>query len=223
MMVHRYLKFLFAAAAFLCGVAPAIAAADLDPSKPALCPKPEYPRSALRREQEGISLIGFLIRADGKVGQTVVLNSSGSADLDQAAAATLSKCAFKPASNAGVATEWWAAVAYNWFIGSEPTMSRLRQDLALAADKGDVAARYHLSLILSITAQNDAERELSLSLLRSAAQLGHPHAQFDLGTRYEKGKGVKADIEEAMRWYQKSADQGDVLAIQRLRAGPEPD
>lgn len=221
-MFYRDLKFLFTVAALLCGVAPAIAAGDQDASKPALCRKPEFPRKALRREQEGISLIGFLIRADGTVGQTVILNSSGSADLDQAAVVALSKCVFKPAANAGKATEWWVPVAYNWSIGPDQGMSRLRHDLARDADKGNVAARYQLSLVLSINAQNDAERELAGTLLRSAAELGHPHAQFDLGQRYEKGNGVKADMEEALRWYQKAAAQGDVLAIQRLRAGPGP-
>jgi TonB family protein len=217
-MVLRDLRLLFTAAVLLWSVTPAMAA-DQDTSKPALCPKPIYPRRALQREEEGISVIGFLIRADGTVGRTVILNSSGFADLDQAAADTLSKCVFKPATNGGVATESWAPVAYNWFIGYDPAMIRRRHDLAIAADKGDVAARYHLSLILSINANNDAERDLALVLLRTAAERGHAHAQFDLGRRYEKGTGGHADIEEALRWYQKAAAQGDVLAIQRLRVG----
>jgi TPR repeat protein len=30
---------------------------------------------------------------------------------------------------------------------------------------------------------------------------------------------MTANLEEAMRWYEKAAAQGDVLAIQRLRMG----
>ena len=56
-------------------------------------------------------------------------------------------------------------------------------------------------------------------VLRSAAELGHAHAQFDLGQRLEKGDGIKADLDEALRWYRKSADKGDPMATQRLALG----
>jgi protein TonB len=38
--------------------------------------------------------------------------SSGSRELDKAAVAALSMCKFKPATNAGVAEQAWARIAY---------------------------------------------------------------------------------------------------------------
>ena len=54
-------------------------------------------------------------------------------------------------------------------------------------------------------------------VLLNAAERGHAQAQFDLGDRYEKGKDLKANLDEAIRWYQKSAEQDDPLAIQRMK------
>jgi TPR repeat protein len=47
-------------------------------------------------------------------------------------------------------------------------------------------------------------------------------AQYTLGVSYESGSGVDMDIEEALRWYEKAAAQGNVLAIERLRLGELP-
>ncbi|HNT52709.1 MAG TPA: tetratricopeptide repeat protein, partial [Candidatus Syntrophosphaera sp.] len=44
--------------------------------------------------------------------------------------------------------------------------------------------------------------------LEELALAGDPVAQNDLGQCYEKGKGVTADAEEAIRWYQLAADKG---------------
>ena len=80
-----------AGAAALLFATPCSAAAET-PDIPDLstCRRPEYPRESLRRLEDGISLLGFLIRADGGVADSV-LNSSGYADLDQAAKNALRK------------------------------------------------------------------------------------------------------------------------------------
>jgi TPR repeat protein len=68
--------------------------------------------------------------------------------------------------------------------------------------------------------RGDAARDaLSEFVLQSAAELGHATAQFDVGVRYERGNGVPADPEEALRWYRKPAAQGDLFATQRLALG----
>jgi TonB family protein len=220
-MIVRGLTFLFAAAALVSVAAPAAALPASDTSAPTVCSKPRYPHDSLKRMEEGVSLLGFLVRADGTVGRTLIVSSSGSADLDTAAADALAECVFKPSTSTdgGKAVESWVAVQYVWSIGDETEMSHAKHDMAIAARKGKVAARYNLSLLILLTAKTDVEREQALVVLRSAADLGHPHAQFDLGRRYEKGEGMKADIEEALRWYQKAAAQGDVFAIQRLQVG----
>ena len=40
--------------------------------------------------------------------------------------------------------------------------------------------------------------------------MGHGPAQNNLGLMYQTGTGVKADLEEAVRWYQHAANQGNL-------------
>ena len=213
------MKLLFGVAALLfatvCSAAPETPGAP-DPST---CRPPVYPRESLRLLEDGVSLLGFLIRADGSVAGSVVLNSSGYADLDQAAKNALRKCSFKPVIEGGKTMEAWKPLAYTWVMDDDPELSRARRKAAEEAKKGDVDARYRLARLLFKTAKTDAERQRALAVLQSAADRGHPHAQYDLGTRYEKGTGVEADVEQARLWYQKAAEQGDVLPIQRLKLG----
>ena len=39
-----------------------------------------------------------------------------------------------------------------------------------------------------------------------------PYAQKNLGKRYEKGRGVPRDYAQAVRWYRKAVEQGNVKA-----------
>lgn len=205
---------LFVAAALLCVSLSANAE---------LCRKLEYPHRSLRVRDAGISLIGFLVRADGTVARALVFDSSGSSDLDQATIEGLSRCAFTPATVDGKPVEAWEEVSYIWLIEDDLDMKRAKHDAAVAAAKGDVGARYQLALLLQSTAKTDAERERAVAVLRSAADLGLAHAQFAIGRYLEKGlDGKGKDVEEAMRWYRKAAAQGDVMAIQRLEQGILP-
>ena len=50
---------------------------------------------------------------------------------------------------------------------------------------------------------------------------GDPKACLRLGTMYEKGEGVTADLKQAAFWYQKGADLGDTesaAVLKRLNA-----
>ena len=44
--------------------------------------------------------------------------------------------------------------------------------------------------------------------LRGLAELGVSNAQFALGLMYEIGEGVEQDIDQAVKWYGKAAEQG---------------
>ena len=46
----------------------------------------------------------------------------------------------------------------------------------------------------------------------SKAEQGDAKAQFNLGARYGKGKGVKKDNAEAVKWFRKAAEQGNAEA-----------
>ncbi len=66
-----------------------------------------------------------------------------------------------------------------------------------------------------------ASREMPPALigpnsLRLAAQAGDPSAEFTVASRLGEGRGVPQDVEEAARWYQRSAQQGFALSQYRL-------
>ena len=52
--------------------------------------------------------------------------------------------------------------------------------------------------------------------LRARAEQGDAKAQYLLGDMYRDGKGVTKDSAEAVKWYRKSADQGNVEAQVRV-------
>lgn len=51
---------------------------------------------------------------------------------------------------------------------------------------------------------------------RPLAKLGFSTAQYNLAVRYERGKGVTPDINQAFKWYRKSAEQGNSKAQLKL-------
>lgn len=66
---------------------------------------------------------------------------------------------------------------------------------------------------------NDNER--AFSLYRIAAENSQPDAQFAVGRFYKDGIVVNKNQKEAMRWFQRSADQGNSYAVSELGAGYE--
>jgi TonB family protein len=200
-------------------VAAALAGAAWCFSASAACSKPQYPKLSLRENEEGLAHVAFLVHADGTVGGSVVLASTGFPALDRETQEALAKCVFKPETENGQPIEAWVPVQYLWTIDDKPGMVHAKHVAAVAARKGDANALYRLSILLNAVPKSDADRENAVVLLRNAADKGAAAAQFELGRRYEKGTGMTANLEEAMRWYEKAVAQGDVLAIQRLRMG----
>jgi TPR repeat protein len=49
------------------------------------------------------------------------------------------------------------------------------------------------------------------------AKDGISEAQFDVGTMYQNGRGVQADRNKAIEWFEKAAAQGDAKSISRLK------
>ena len=62
------------------------------------------------------------------------------------------------------------------------------------------------------TALDQAEYATGHAELLSDAEAGNAEAQYELGDIYERGEGVPADEQEAMKWYRMAADQGHALA-----------
>ena len=80
------------------------------------CATPDYPARAARNGETGTVTLALLVGANGSVLSSKVLSSSGSRELDRAAQAALSLCAFKPAMDGGVAQQGWAQIAYVWTL-----------------------------------------------------------------------------------------------------------
>lgn len=47
---------------------------------------------------------------------------------------------------------------------------------------------------------------------RALAEAGDPDAQFNMGQAYKLGRGVPADIDQALEWFRKSSAQGHIRA-----------
>jgi localization factor PodJL len=52
--------------------------------------------------------------------------------------------------------------------------------------------------------------------LREAADAGDPKAMFEIGNRYDSGRGVAADRAAAAKWYERAAEQGFAPAQYRI-------
>jgi bla regulator protein BlaR1 len=81
------------------------------------CAKPVYPADALAAKVEGTVALGMLVKADGKVREAIVRQSSGNASLDEAARSAIAKCSFQPGTVNGAPKEQWAEVKYVWTTG----------------------------------------------------------------------------------------------------------
>jgi TonB family protein len=215
MIVHvmrkSMLRCVFAAGLIFAIFALPVAHASKPPSKSC---KPEYPKEALQKGEEGVTVVAFQIAEDGTLPHITVLSSSGSPALDQAAVNVLSECVLHP--QPGEKSTTWHDVEYDWFFDGDPRERPFARKLKLASGQGNAAASFHLSQVLRLFARSDAEHQDAISLLKTAALQGDIRAQFQLGRLYELGTGVKADLEEAMRWYKKAAAQGEIMAVQRL-------
>ena len=78
-----------------------------------------------------------------------------------------------------------------------------------------------LTLILMFTtsiamAGNDIWQNLFKEKLQEAKQ-GNSNAQYDVGSMYQNGRGVKPDLDKAIEWYTKSAGQKNAKAVNRLK------
>ena len=58
--------------------------------------------------------------------------------------------------------------------------------------------------------------ELAFKYYMMAAEAGDPESQYYVALMYENGYGVEQDMEEAMKWYERSAEQGYEEAVNRL-------
>ncbi|MFC1833195.1 tetratricopeptide repeat protein [Thermodesulfobacteriota bacterium] len=68
----------------------------------------------------------------------------------------------------------------------------------------------------SVPPSTEKEEATELKKLRRRAEEGDAEAQFRLGLKYEYGLDVVKDPEQALKWYQKSAENGSKVAQQAI-------
>ncbi len=120
--------------------------------------------------------------------------------------------------------------------GVEQDYEKAAQYYQWASDNGSFAAASHLALLYHEgkgVEQNDemASRliehsqelmqwqlfgKMPLSVVLNEAEKGNPTAMHQLGDRYQKGDGVEQDMEKAVEWWKKAAEQGDVSATHNV-------
>lgn len=69
--------------------------------------RPSYPSSARRMGIQGTTLLQVLVTVDGRVGDVIVKESAGHADMDQAAADAVRRWRFEPARRGAEAVAMW--------------------------------------------------------------------------------------------------------------------
>jgi len=68
----------------------------------------------------------------------------------------------------------------------------------------------------AIAAYNQGDYIKALDTFYAIAKEGDPKAQYNVGLIYANGKGVNKDSYQAMEWYKKAAEQGNVAAQYNL-------
>ncbi|PWN25650.1 HCP-like protein [Jaminaea rosea] len=121
-------------------------------------------------------------------------------------------------------------------LGYAPSQFKLGSAYEYGALTCPVDPRRSIAWYTKAAGRNDGESELALSgwyltgsegvlkqsdaeaylWARRAAAKGIPKAEYAVGYYSEVGIGVKADLDEAKRWYMRSAAQGNKRAMQRL-------
>lgn len=110
----------------------------------------------------------------------------------------------------GIGTEADDSKAIVWYQkavqqGNREAESRLEYLLTpIKAERGDAEAQYQYAQRLE---WNDKKKAFSFYL--KAAKQGHAKAQYKTGYCYAFGNGVTKDSQEALKWFQMSAKQGD--------------
>lgn len=173
------------------------------------CDKPEWPKEALRKEQTGTVILGFLIGEEGNVIDAIVHQSSGFPLLDEAALNGIKRCKFIPRKINNVSIGGWTRMQYVWVLETPANVKRTLADAEAyrtAALAGDTAALYKLARIYrdGVGVQHDYEHYAKL--LRGAADRGNAEAEAELASNYFYGQaGIKKDTAQAMTWYQRAA------------------
>lgn len=81
------------------------------------------------------------------------------------------------------------------------------------AEAGDIASMVRVAFAILHGNKSEVlqpeEAERAIRYYKKAAELGDKSAMLDLGACYMNGRGVKRDVEESIRWYERGWDPED--------------
>ncbi|RZA33091.1 MAG: TonB family protein [Lysobacteraceae bacterium] len=176
------------------------------------CPRPVYPAAALAQRAGGKTTVEVQIGEQGRVTDARVFASSGRADLDAAAIASLRHCLFHAVLATGQAPTGWLKTQYVWVPGEAQKTQSLDAALLAStrklAEAGDPVAQNRLGSWYQNGTHVKADPVQAAAWYLLAAQAGNAIAQNNLGVLYHRGLGVPADQKQAVHWYAKAAEQG---------------
>ena len=81
---------------------------------------------------------------------------------------------------------------------------------------GDTQAQFEMAGMYRDGIGIAPDSPLAFFWFQQAAEGNHSIAQYFLGLMYENGESVPANREEAIRWYTRSAEQGDASGKSKL-------
>lgn len=87
----------------------------------------------------------------------------------------------------------------------------------LSASQGNDKAQFELGMLYDSGRIKCADyKEKAMECYMSLAKAGFPSAQCTIGLKYRFGDGVEENLDEAIKWFKKSANQGHVDAQRNL-------
>lgn len=173
------------------------------------CARPEWPKEALRLEQQGKVTLEFLVGADGDVRDARILRSSGYPLLDVAAQEGIRRCRFKPATKDGQPIEGWMRMQYVWTLENTPHYDEAAlKAMREAAAGGAPDAVLRLARVQLSPTQAAYDPPAALAALRKLAATGNAAAQELLGMTLLIGRSVPPDVAEARKLLTNAATDG---------------
>jgi TonB family protein len=197
--------------------APALAARVQEPQQVMsldlnACLRPMYPAAALALRVGGKTTVEVQIGTAGLLTDARIAASSGRADLDDAALASIRRCVFHTVLATGQAPTGWLKTQYVWVPGDAAKMAGQNQALfdstKTLAEAGDPLAQNRLGTFYEHGTGVKADMAQAAAWYLLAAEAGNAWAQNNLGVLYGRGTGVPKDMQQAVHWYALAAAQG---------------
>ena len=107
--------------------------------------------------------------------------------------------------------QYYLGEMYLFGIGIKSSYRNSCDWLEKASSNGHYKARFLLGMT-----QYERGNTRAFGLIQDAAYWGVPKAQYHLAYMFERGIGVSPDIKQAIFWYKKAIENGNLLAVMHL-------